>query len=44
MLELSGIGSTPLLPSLPGPVWPGVVASAKVLSMSQTELLLNLIV
>ena len=26
MLELWGIRSTPLLPSLPGPLWPGVVA------------------
>ena len=26
MLELSGMRSTPLLPSLPGPLWPGVVA------------------
>ena len=26
MLELWGMRSTPLLPSLPGPLWPGVVA------------------
>ena len=26
MLELWGMQSTPLLPSLPGPLWPGVVA------------------
>ena len=29
MLELWGIRSTPLLPSLPGPLWPGVVAPDK---------------
>ena len=29
MLELSGIRSTPLLPSLPGPLCPGVVAPDK---------------
>ena len=26
MLELWGMRSTPLLPSLPGPLWPGMVA------------------
>ena len=26
MLELWGMRSTPSLPSLPGPLWPGVVA------------------
>ena len=26
MLELWGVRSTPLLPPLPGPIWPGVVA------------------
>ena len=29
MLELWGMRSTPLLPSLPGPLWPGVVAPDK---------------
>ena len=29
MLELWGMLSTPSLPSLPGPVWPGVVAPGK---------------
>ena len=29
MLELWGMWSTPLLPSLPGPLWPGVVAPDK---------------
>ena len=29
---------TPLLPSLPGPLWPGMVASDGVLSMGQIEL------
>ena len=30
--------STPLLPSLPYPLWPGVVAPDRVLSMGQIEL------
>ena len=38
MLELWGISSTPSLPSLPGPLWPGVVAPDEVLSMGQIEL------
>ena len=38
MLELWGIRSSPSLPSLPGPLWPGVVASVKVLSIGQIEL------
>ena len=38
MLELWGILSTPLLPSLPGSLWSGVVASDRVLSMGQIEL------
>ena len=38
MLEHSGMWSTPLLPLLPGPLWPGVVAPDMVLSMSQIEL------
>ena len=29
MLELWGMQSTPLLPSLPGPLWPGVIAPEK---------------
>ena len=29
MLELWGMRSTPSLPSLPGPLWPGVVAPEK---------------
>ena len=33
MLELWGIRSTPLLPSLPGPLWPGMVAPDRALSM-----------
>ena len=36
--ELWGMWSTPSLPSLPGPLWPGVVAPDRVLSMSQKEL------
>ena len=38
MLVLRGMRSTSSLPSLPGPLWPGVVAPDKVLSMGQTEL------
>ena len=38
MLELWGMQSTLLLPSLPGPLWPGVVAPDGILSMSQIEL------
>ena len=37
-LELWGIGSTPSLPLLPGPLWPGVVSPDRVLSMHQIEL------
>ena len=33
MLELWGMRSTPSLPSLPGPLWPGVVAPDRALSM-----------
>ena len=33
MLELWGMQSTPSLPLLPGPLWPGVVAPDQVLSM-----------
>ena len=32
-LEIWGIWSTPLLVLLPGPLWPGVVAPDRVLSM-----------
>ena len=38
MLELWGKWSTPSLPLLPGPLWPGVVAPDRVLSMGQIEL------
>ena len=38
MLELWGIRSTSSLPSLPGPLWPGVAAPDWVLSMGQIEL------
>ena len=38
MLELWVMQSTPLLPSLPGPLWPGEVTPNMVLSMSQIEL------
>ena len=38
MLELWGMRSTPSLPSLPGPLWPGVVAPDKALFMGQRGL------
>ena len=39
MLEnVGGLQSTPLLPSFPGPLWPGAVASDRVLSMGQIGL------
>ena len=38
MLELWGMQSIHLLPSLPGSLWPGVVAPDKVLSMGLIEL------
>ena len=38
MLELWGMQCTPSLPSLPDPLWPGVVAPDRVLSMGQIEL------
>ena len=48
MLELWGMQSTPLFPSLPSPFKPGVVATNRVLSMCQIEvnyvLMPNLIV
>ena len=37
MLELWGMWSAPLWPSLPGSLWPGVVAPDRVLSMGQIE-------
>ena len=37
MLELRGMQSTPLLPSLPGQLWFRVVALGKVLSIGQIE-------
>ena len=38
MQELWGMQSTSSLPSLPGSLWPGMVAPDKVLSMGQIEL------
>ena len=38
MLELWGVQSTPSLPSLPGSLWPGVVAPDSVLSNRHIEL------
>ena len=38
ILEFCGMQSAPLLPSLPGPLWPRVVATDRVLSMVQIEL------
>ena len=38
MLELWGMWTTPSLPSLPDPLWPGVVATDRVLSIGQIEL------
>ena len=38
MLELWEMQSTPSLPSLPGPFWPGAVAPDRVISMGQIEL------
>ena len=35
VLELWGMSSTLLLPSLTGPLWPGMVAPDRALSMSQ---------
>ena len=35
---LWGMQGTPSLPSLPGPLWPGIVAPDRVLSMDQIEL------
>ena len=38
MLELWGMKGTPLLPLLPGSLWPGVVAHDRVLPKGQIEL------
>ena len=38
MLELWRMRSTASLPSLPGPLWPAVVAPERALSMDQIEL------
>ena len=38
MLELWGIQSTPSLPLVAGPLWPGVIAADRVLSIGQIEL------
>ena len=38
MLELLGMWSTPSLLSFPDPLWPGVVAPNRVLSMGKIEL------
>ena len=38
MLELWGMQSTPLLPLLPGPFWPGMLALDRALSMGLIEL------
>ena len=38
MLELWEMRSTPSLPSLPSPLWYGVVAPDRVLSVGQIEL------
>ena len=43
MLELWRMRSTPLLPSPSSPLWPGVVAFDRVLSMGQKVLMLNCI-
>ena len=48
VLELWGMGSSPSLPSLPGPLWPGVVAPDKGpiyrLNRTNSILMLNRIV
>ena len=43
MLELWGMQSTPSLPSLPGPLWPGVVAPDKgpIYGLHKMDLALN---
>ena len=42
--KFPGMQSTFSLPSLPGPLWPGVVATDRILSMGQIELFLHLTV
>ena len=44
MLELWGMQSTPLLPSLPGPLWSGLVAPDKgpIYGLNRTKLYLCL--
>ena len=39
MLELRGMRNTPSLPSLPGPLWLGVITLDTVQSMDQIECL-----
>ena len=38
MLDLLGMQSTTSLPSLPGPLWPGVVTPDRAISIGQIEL------
>ncbi len=38
MLDIWGMQSTPSLPLLPDPLWPGMVAPDRTLSMGQIEL------
>ena len=38
MLELWGMRRIPLLPLLPGPLWPGIGSPDRVLSIGQIEL------
>ena len=38
MLEIWGMQSFPSLPSFPGPLWPGVVAPDRVVTMGYIEL------
>ena len=38
MLELWGMRNTPLLPSLPSPLWPGMIAPDRVQPLGQIEL------
>ena len=38
MLQLWGMQNTPSFPSLPGLLWPGIVAPGRILSMDQIEL------
>ena len=39
MQELWGIRSTPSLPLLPGPLWPGEVTSDRAISIAYIELI-----